>query len=166
MRVPIRKGSPYANIKPDPNLTWEKFNQYKNQLERLIKVSRPKEAEEVKRLALMGDFSENAAYQLAKGRLRGINQRITDLENIIKQADIISFGGDSDQVNLGNLVTVKIDDQIKNYRLLGSAETNPSAGIISHNSPLGAALMRRRVGDVITVNINSKQKKYQIIKIN
>jgi len=166
MRVPIRKGSPYARIKPDPNLTWEKFEQLKNQLEKLTKVSRPREAEEVKRLALMGDFSENAGYQLAKGRLRGINQRIIDLENIIKQAEIISFGNNNGQVDLGSLVTVEMNQQTKSYRILGSAETNPSAGIISHNSPLGAALMHRRVGDVISVNTNGIKKEYQIISIS
>ncbi|HNX10793.1 MAG TPA: GreA/GreB family elongation factor [bacterium] len=166
MRVPTRKSSlknPYT--KPDPNLTWDKFNELKNKLEKLKKVSRPREAEEVKRLALMGDFSENAGYQLAKSRLRGINQRITDLENLLTRAEIISFGGSSGQVDLGNLITLVSGNIEKKYRILGSAETNPGSGVISHNSPLGAALMRHAVGDTITVEIGGRKKEYKITNI-
>lgn len=89
MRTPIRKGHARLGQKPDPYLTERKFRELEAKLIRM-KESRPGLASEVKRLAEMGDFSENAGYQLAKGRLRGLNQRIIDLENHLKQRLLLS----------------------------------------------------------------------------
>jgi predicted RNase H-like nuclease (RuvC/YqgF family) len=79
MQVPIRKKETYVKPKPDPYLTEEKFQELQRKLESL-KKRHPGLSAEVKRLAEMGDFSENAGYQLAKGRLRALNQRILELE--------------------------------------------------------------------------------------
>lgn len=166
MQVPIRKAGKYTYLKTDPCITQEKFDELTKKLNRLININRPREAEEVKRLALMGDFSENAGYQLAKGRLRGINQRILDIENLLKNAEIIRHNKDNDLVQIGNLVTLVRDGKEKNYQILGSEETNPTAGIISHNSPLGSALIGKRVGEEIEVNLNDRVVKYKITKIN
>ncbi|MFA6995074.1 MAG: GreA/GreB family elongation factor [Patescibacteria group bacterium] len=166
MQTPIRKAETYRRPKPDPYITPEKFRELTLKLEKLKTVSRPRESQEVKRLALMGDFSENAGYQLAKGRLRGINQRILDIEEQLKFAEIINGDGNNDTVRLGHLVTVETAKKQKTYRLLGSAETNPDIGVISHNSPLGAALINRRVGDIIKVQLADRQIEYKIIKID
>ena len=83
MRVPIRKGDPRLDKKIDPAMTEVKYHELQKKLDFWKRVKRPEEAEEVKRLALMGDFSENVGYQVAKGRLRGLNQRILDLENLL-----------------------------------------------------------------------------------
>ncbi len=81
MQVPIRKKETYIKPKPDPYLTEAKFQELQNKLEKFKTYTRPRAAEEVKRLAEMGDFSENVGYQVAKGRLRGLNQKIfTDCE--------------------------------------------------------------------------------------
>jgi transcription elongation factor GreA len=165
MRVPIRKPGQYTHSKPDPHLTEEKFRELKNNLERLTKSSRPRAAEEVKRQALDGDFSENHGYQMAKGRLRGINQRILEIEDHLKRAIIIKPQKNIEKVQLGNQVTVKIGGQEKTYLILGSSETNPRAGVISHNSPVGAALLDRRVGDVIKIKLAGQTKEYKIVKI-
>lgn len=164
MQVPTRKPGKYTNFKPDPHLTQEKFLELKNKLEKLKKFSRPTAAEEVRRLALMGDFSENAGYQLAKGRLRGINQRILDIEDHLKRAIIIKPHG-SDRVRLGNKVTVEAAGKIKTYLILGSSETDPTRGVISHNSPIGSALIDRKVGDIIKINLANKVVEYKIVKI-
>ena len=78
MRVPIRKGGEFTNIIPDPNLTRKKFNEFSVKLKSL-KLEQPKAILEVKRLAELGDFSENAAYQMAKGHLRSLNEKIFKL---------------------------------------------------------------------------------------
>ena len=166
MRVPIRKAGPYTHLKPDTNLTEEKYAELSAKLDKLKNVKRPREAAEVKRLALMGDFSENAGYQLAKGRLRGINQRILDIEYLLKHADIIRPDANSDKVQLGHLVTLETEGQRKDYRILGGAETDPTRGIISHNSPLGAALINKQVGDEVEINLADRTKIYKIIKIS
>lgn len=149
MQIPKRKPGKYANQERDPHLTQEKVDEMKAELERLKFVSRPRAASEVKRLAEMGDFSENAAYQMAKGRLRGINQRILELDDHLKRAVIIRPDS-SGVVQLGSTVTVEISGKQKMFLILGSTETDPAAGVISHKSPIGAALMGHRVGDTVS----------------
>lgn len=164
MRVPIRKAEKYPKPKSDPYITLARFQELTEKKEHLIKVKRPREAEEVKRLALMGDFSENAGYQLAKGRLRGINQRVLEIENILKNAIIIE-SNQNEIVEVGSTVTLNRSGIIKEYQILGAEETNPGSGVISHNSPLGAALIGKRVGAEITVTLNDRSIKYQITAI-
>jgi transcription elongation GreA/GreB family factor len=165
MRLPIRKGGKYTFIKPDPYLTEAKAGELKNRLEWLEKVAQPRAIQEVSRLAEMGDFSENAAYQMAKGKLRGINQEIIELHEYLDQAIIIK-PSQSGRVELGSRVEVEMDGQIKNFLILGSEETNPSKGIISHHSPLGAALLGRQADDEINLKLANRWLKIRIIKIN
>jgi len=166
MRVPKRRGEEKNFIKQDPAMTEQKYQDLKKKLEFMKKVKRPQEAEEVKRLALMGDFSENVGYQIAKGRLRGLNQRILDLENLLNRAEIIKTDGHKQQINLGALVTLKSNKGIKRYQILGSVETNPEKGIISHTSPLGSALIGKRKGDKIKIKLLNKELEYEVLEIN
>lgn len=164
MQTPQRKLGKYAHLKPDPNLTEEKYNELEKKLLRLKKIH-PAAAAEVKRLAEMGDFSENAAYQIAKGRLRGINQRIIDTEDHLKRAIIINRPKNTGTVELGHKVTVATDGQKKTYTILGSSETNPQAGVISHNSPIGSALIGRRVGDKVKIRLKNREAEYKVLLI-
>lgn len=165
MQVPTRKHDKIPRSKPDPSMTEEKFKELMKKVEILKTVKRPREAEEVRRLALMGDFSENAGYQLAKSRLRGINQRIIDTENLLSRAEIIRNNLNRDTVQLGHSVTVEVNGKIKTYRILGSAETNPLSGVISHSSPLGNALLGKKIGDIITISTANKESHYKIVNI-
>jgi len=163
MRVPIRKPGKYTNLKLDAHITPEKLAELKNKLEKLKKI-RPRLAREVKELSTTGDFSENAGYQMAKGRLRSLNQRILDLEEMIKNAVIIKLKK-SGVVELGNTVTVEISGKRKKYKILGSSETDPARGVISRNSAVGRALLGRRAGDIVKIRIGDKEVIYKIIKI-
>ncbi|MDD5290758.1 MAG: GreA/GreB family elongation factor [Patescibacteria group bacterium] len=165
MQVPRRKPGKYTNLKPDAHMTPEKLAELKNKLEKL-KTIRPQQAAEVKELSTTGDFSENAGYQMAKGRLRGINQRILDLEEMIKNAVIIR-GKKSGSVELGSTVTVEIGGREKKYKILGSSETDPGRGVISHNSAVGRALLGRKAGEMVKIRPGDKDKEviYKIIKI-
>lgn len=181
MQIPKRKPGKYTNERPDPNLTEAEFNKLKNKLAEL-KLNMPAASDEVRRLAEMGDFSENAAYQMAKGRLRGINQKILELEDQLKYAVIIKPTKGAKTVQLGHKVTIEatsrhsllntkgwrdvptaVGTKEKTYLILGSEETDPLKGIISHNSPIGAALMGRKLGE--TIKIPPKGVEYKIIKI-
>lgn len=166
MRVPIRKGGKYTHIKSDPYMTQEKFDDLKKNLLKLKKDVQPHLAQEVKRLALMGDFSENAAYQIAKGRLRSTNHKMEKISKQIAEAQIIKVNKNSQIVAIGSLVTIKSNKQSKQYRILGSSETDPAAGTISHQSPLGKALLNKSVGDITEIKLDDRIVKYEIIKIN
>lgn len=165
MQVPIRKPGKYTHLKPDPHLTEAKFNEFKAELEKLQKVNRPRAAEEVKRLAEFGDFSDNPAYGMAKGRLRGINQRILDLENQLKNVEIIKPSQNATSVQMGHTITIESEGKQKTYLLLGSSETNPEKGIISHSSPLGTALMGKKVGETVKVTLAKREVEISIVRI-
>lgn len=164
MQIPIRKPDKYTHLKPDPHLTSAKVTQLEDKLKQL-KKSRPRLAEEVKRLSEGGDFSENAGYAMAKGQLRGINQRILELEEQLKHAEIITPAKDASRIQLGHRVTVEISGKQVTYRILGSTETNPNQGVISHNSPIGSALIGHRVGDSVTFRSATKIIECKILKI-
>jgi len=166
MRVPIRKGGKYTYIKADPYMTQEKFDDLKKNLQRLKKDVQPGLAKEVKRLALMGDFSENAAYQIAKGSLRSINHRMEEITKQINGAIIIKTNHSSHIVLIGSLVTIALNKKIIKYHILGSSETNPSAGTISYLSPLGQSLLNKSIGDIAKLKIDDKTIEYKILKIN
>lgn len=181
MQIPKRKPGKYTNERPDPNLTKTEFNKLKSKLTEL-KLSLPRAADEVRRLAEMGDFSENAAYQMAKGRLRGINQRILELEDQLKYAVIIKPAKDAQIVQIGHKVTIEevsrhsllntkgwrdvptaVGTKEKTYLILGSEETDPLKGVISQNSPLGSVLLGHKLGDII--KIPPKGVEWKIVRI-
>ncbi|MBT4849767.1 hypothetical protein HON36_02860 [Candidatus Parcubacteria bacterium] len=165
MRVPIRKAGKYTFIKPDPYITQEKFDELVKNLERLKKVVQPKLIGEVKRLGEMGDFSENTAYQMAKGKLRGINQKIIQTEKQLGIAKIIKTDKNALVVQIGSRVIVEINKQTQKFQILGSLETSPGTGTISHQSPLGKALLNKKLGDVVQVKTEDRKIEYKIINI-
>ena len=164
MRVPIRKGDARLGQKPDPYLTTSKYQELQDKLARL-KESHPKLAREVKRLAEMGDFSENAGYQLAKGQLRGLNQRIIDLENHLKSVLIIEPDKNENAVQIGSRVKLEREGEQKIFSILGSTESDPSKQVISYLSPLGAALMGRQAGETVRLKLAGKDTVYKIISV-
>ena len=165
MQLPYRKPGKYSHLKKDPHMTAGKFGELKEKLEKLKTVSRPPAALEVKRLGEMGDFSENAAYQMAKGRLRGINQRIDELEDQISHASIITPVKNTKTVQLGSTVTIEIDGKQKTYLILGSSESDPEKGIISDSSPLGMALIGRKSGDSVSFKQADRLVAVKVAKI-
>lgn len=164
MRLPTRKLGKYMVQPTDPCITIEKLEELKTKLARL-KKARPKLAMEVSHLAELGDFSENVEYQLAKGKLRGLNNNILKIEKQINGAVIIDPSKKKDVVLLGHRVTVEINGSEKTYQILGSTESNPSKGIISQNSPIGSALLGKKVGDEVEVEVGEKKVKYKILDI-
>ncbi|NCN25827.1 transcription elongation factor GreA [Candidatus Falkowbacteria bacterium CG10_big_fil_rev_8_21_14_0_10_37_14] len=164
MQVPKRR---YDKVAPkaDPRMTEERFLELQKKLERLLKVARPRAIREVSRLAELGDFSENAEYQIAKGKLRGINARINEYEHLFRQVEIIKTPVNKDNVQIGHKVTVETDGKIRVYTILGSSESDPFLGIISRNAPLGVALLGKGVGEIVSVVTPIKKVEYKIINI-
>lgn len=164
MRVPIRKPGKYSHLKPDLHLTKAKLDEMKSQLAKLKIVIRPRAMKEVSRLAEMGDFSENAAYQIAKGRLRGANAKIDDLEERINKVVLINPTS-TGRIEIGCKVTVEANGKQRTFLILGTTEANPENNVISHTSPLGEALLGKAVGDTATIKLKEKQVVYKIVGV-
>lgn len=145
----------------DNVMSQKKYEELESELAKL-KKKRPKAAEEVGRLAELGDFSENVEYQLAKRRLRGINSAILKIEYQINHADVVEVKG-GDMVQLGSVVTIDTKKGKRTYTILGASEADPKNGIISHNSPIGSALLSHKVGDEVEVE---KVGKCKVLKIS
>ncbi|MFA5128294.1 MAG: GreA/GreB family elongation factor [Patescibacteria group bacterium] len=165
MQIPYRKPGKYTHLVQDPHITEARAMEIEKKLERLKKVVRPKLSEEVSILAQGGDFSENAGYQSAKGKLRALNEKIMNYEGELRRALIIKPDKQTDTVQLGHTVTVSVGGKQKTYQILGSRETNPQKGIISHNSPLGEKLIGQSVGDIVQISAGGKEVEYKILKI-
>lgn len=164
MQIPYRKPGKYMTQKPDHHLTQAKFDELQKKLDKLY-TNRPQAAKEVTRLAELGDFSENVEYQLAKGRLRRINQNIMEIEYTLKNAEIIIPTKNKKIVSLGHTVMLEVNNKIKYYQILGSAETNPDQNIISQNSPLGSTLLGKKVGEEVKIKLKDKNVVYKILEI-
>lgn len=162
MRVPIRKSDKIPGEKIDTKITLEKYQNLQKTLKKLKEENRPVESEEVKILSTTGDYSENAGYQAAKAKLRRTNNKISKIEYILARADIIETNKERNEIEIGSSVELEVEDTVKKYQILGSSETNPSQGKISYSSPLGAALLNKKVGDSIVL----KNKKYTVKKIS
>lgn len=119
-------------------------------------VVRPKELEAVKEARAQGDLSENFEYKAAKQDKNRNESRIRYLEKMIKTAHVISDTSREDEVGVNNTVTVYIeeDDEEEVYKLVTTVRGNSLQNRISIDSPLGKALLRHKVGDIVTVKVN------------
>ncbi len=163
MQLPKRKPGKYTNLPNDPIMTGHKFAELKKEVAQL-RAKQPHAAKEVARLAELGDFSENVEYQLAKRKLRGINNAILKIEHQLNAAQIIEPDA-SGVVKVGNTVTIEADGKEKIYTILGSSETDPTKNIISYTSPLGSALIGKKVGEPILLKMNDSSKSLVVKKI-
>lgn len=138
----------------------------KNEL-KLLKDVRLKEiAERLKEARELGDLSENAEYEEAKNEQAFVSGRILELEQMIKNAKIISDQGKHcDQVDVGCKVTVAIGKDQETYAIVGSAESDPVNGYVSSDSPIGKALIGCKKGDMVKVSAPAGQIDYKITNI-
>lgn len=168
MRIPKRRSEEQAraNKESDAYLTPEAIRKLQNDLRRLEEVARPRAVEDLTRAREMGDLSENAAYSEAKGRLMGMDRRIFEMKEKLKNAVIIERGADDGRAAIGASVTVSVRGKEKTYEIVGSQETDPGSGRISHRSPLGAALLGKRAGDeAVITNAEGREVVYRIVEV-
>ena len=139
------------------------------ELEELVTVRRPRLAALLKEAISQGDLSENADYHDAKEQQAFLEGRIRYLENLLRVATILDGRDDGQTAALvqpGMEVTVQMEGEpAETYRIVGAAEADPRSGKISNESPLGAALLGRRVGDTVRVRTPGGIVEYQLIKI-
>ncbi len=134
------------------HITKEGYRALHDELKRMWEVERPKITDEVSAAAAQGDRSENAEYIYGKKKLREIDRRIRFLTKRLDSAEVVKQEGSHAEVRFGATVDVEDENGKKSrYLILGPDEASPSSGSISFQSPLGRALMKRKVGDTVSV---------------
>ena len=138
------------------NLTRKDIEDLKEEIE-FRKNERPKILEELKEARAQGDLSENFEYHCAKRKNNQNNSRIRYLERVLKTAEIISDESKEDEVGMNNTVVIYDMDmqQEETLRIVTSMRGDMLNGLISIESPIGKALMGKKVGDVVTVNVDT-----------
>ena len=150
-------------------LTKEGMEKAKGEREHLFTVRRHDVAERIQRAKEMGGTVDNAEYDEAKNDQAYIEGRILTLDTLIANARIIdeASSGTSDVVVIGSTVTVEDGRGRKNkYKIIGSAEADPSQGTISNVSPIGKALLGKRAGEVADVDAPAGQVQLKVVKIS
>lgn len=148
-------------------LTPEGKQELERELEKLVNERRPELAIKLKEAVAQGDLKENADYHDTKEQQAFVEGRIQYLENILRKAVIINNQGGSDVISLGSKVTIREEgeDDDETYIIVGAAEANPREGKISHESPIGSALLGHKKGDKVKVETPGGEMTVKIRKI-
>ncbi len=136
-------------------LTPEGLTKLSEELKNLIEVKRKEVIERIREAAAHGDLSENADYAQAREEQSFIEGRIAEIEDMIKNAEIIQSGGNHNTVTIGSTVTVKV----------GGNETNPKENKISNESIVGKAVLGQKAGNKIKVQTPAGETEYEIVSI-
>ena len=149
-------------------LTSEGLKKLEDELDDLIVVKRKEVAQKIKEAREQGDLSENAEYDAAKDEQRDIEARIEEIEKILKNAEIV----DEDEVDLATInigcqvkiLDLEFDEELI-YKIVGSTEANSLKGKISNESPVGKALLGKKVGELVSVETQVGVVQYKVLDI-
>ncbi|MDO4369105.1 MAG: transcription elongation factor GreA [bacterium] len=147
-------------------LTQEGYDEIREELNYLINEKRPENIIAIKEARALGDLSENADYDAARNEQAEIEARIKKLEAVIENVEIIDEVS-TDKVGLGNTVKISYvdDDDVDEYKIVGSQEADPFESKISNESPIAKALMGHKVGDVVSVLSPNGSYEVEIVEI-
>jgi transcription elongation factor GreA len=136
-------------------LTREGLERLEKELEHLRNVRRPEVAERIHAAKELASAQNNAEYEEAKNEQAFVEGRIITLERLLQNATVIDeeAAHHASRVQLGSKVAVKSDGKAMEYTIVGPAEARPTEGLISHESPVGRALIGKRVGDEVQVQV-------------
>ena len=151
-------------------LTPEGYKKLEEELRTLKVEGRTEIAEKIKEARSYGDLSENAEYDAAKDAQAAMEQRITTIENMLKNAQIVSDSDVStDEISIGSrvkLYDVEFEEEME-YTIVGSTEANPDEGKISDESPIGGAILGHKVDEVVDVELpNGETIQFKVLEIN
>jgi transcription elongation factor GreA len=154
-----------AKPKEQPtHVTAEGLSSMQSELERLKTVERPQVVERVKNARELGDLRENADYEAARNEQSFLEGRVLEIEQRLRTAVVIKeeSGG---SISMGSTVVYEVDERRDELRIVGSTESDPSAGMISAASPVGKALLGHREGDDVIVTTPAAQIHYRIVEV-
>lgn len=148
-------------------LTREGYEKLEAELNYLRTVRRQEVARRLHEALAEGELLENAELEAARNEQAFVEGRILELEGLLRSSQIIQEGGARETVRLGSRVTiVEEGGEPETYHIVGSAETDPSVGKISYESPLGKALMGHKVGDEVRVQAPAGMLAFRIVEIH
>ncbi|MGA8014364.1 MAG: transcription elongation factor GreA [Candidatus Dormiibacterota bacterium] len=147
-------------------LTKEGLDRLQAELEELTTVRRSEIAERIKYAKDFGDITENAEYEDAKNEQGMLEGRILTLEAMLRNAVIIEQAQDAGVVQVGSTVDVKDEFGNQSFTIVGPAEVDVASGRISMESPVGKALLGRRIGERITVQSPGGARQLQVVAVH
>ena len=147
-------------------LSEQKYNQLKEELEFLKTASRQEISQRIEEAKKLGDLSENAEYMEAREAQGKNEKRIFEIEVILKRASIIKKTKPTGKVQIGSVIKVKNNGNFETYSIVGSEDAEPLQGKVSNESPLGQALLDKKVGEVVEVETPAGKRKYTIVSIS
>ena len=149
-------------------LTYAGLKKLEDELEHLKVVKRKEVSQKIKEAREQGDLSENAEYDAAKDEQRDIEARIEEIEKILKNAEVVvEEEVDLDKISIGckiRILDCEFDEELE-YKIVGSTEANSLKGKISNESPVGKALLGKKVGDTVTVETQVGELTYKVLEI-
>ena len=149
-------------------LTYAGLKQYEDELQNLKVFRRKEVAQKIKEAREQGDLSENAEHDAAKDEQRDIELRIEELEKLLKNAEVVVEDEiDLEKISVGCQVKVleMDEDEEMEFRIVGSTEANSLQNKISNESPVGHALLGKKVGDVVDVETQVGVIQYKVLEI-
>lgn len=151
-------------MKKQFHLTKEGVEELKQELENLL-AERGPVAERIKAAREFGDLSENAEYAAARQEQERVEGRIAEIENVLQNVEIIKKPRGDAQVGLGSTVVLKAGGKTNTFQVVGTVEADPMAGKISDESPIGMALLGKKVGDKVEIKTPAETSTYKIASI-
>lgn len=146
-------------------LTKTGYEKLQKELENLKKVERPAIIERIKNARELGDLSENADYSNAREEQSFIEGRIQEIEEKLKVAKVVDSTGNCSEVCVGHKVHLDCSGKKEEYHIVGDDESDPLNGKISVNSPIGKAVVGKKPGEVVKIQIPAGVKECKILKI-
>jgi transcription elongation factor GreA len=152
-------------MKKKIQLTKQGLEELKRELEELVSVKRPKMVERLSYARSQGDLSENSDYANAKEELEFTDGRIEELEQVVATAEVVKDGGNGNGIGVGTKITVKTNGDKIIFQMVGEWEADPINKKISPESPLGQALVGKKVGEKVEVEAPAGKLMYEILAI-
>jgi len=146
-------------------LTKEGYENLERELEELKKNKRPAAVERLQKARGMGDLSENSEYVAAKEDLSFIDGRILEVEEILKAASVVDTNTDNQEVSIGNRIVVSVNGSQEEYSIVGEFEADPMNKKLSASSPIAKALLGKKIGDLVEVDIPAGKITYKLVDI-
>jgi transcription elongation factor GreA len=152
-------------VKQSVQLTQAGLDALKSEFDELVNDKRPQLVDRLSNARSQGDLSENSDYQNARDELEFLDGRIAEIEDVLKNAVVVTGGVSTSGVSVGTKVTVQVKGNKHDYFIVGDWEADPMQRKISHTSPLGQALIGRKPGEKVEVDAPAGKIVYEIITV-